>query len=1335
MPPKRQRANQKTPDQLAEERATKLRLRREKYARDTGATYKPRRGYTTRRADRTPEERRALYQQTRKATAKAKKDARLAEQARVRAEAEAERLRLEAEANRHVRTVSYYQANWYAFDLQELFFARPIVQPRRRRNEPRRRRQYEQVLSTKANNVFPPLEDETNRDYIKRVFTDRLALGVAGVAECFRPPYITAERGLTLQQNIRNFDSEYNNTRLEGRGNDFCPFNSVIREQGRGVRRKLSDMLPPRARMQLNTRLFETVNEDEDGDPMGEAETYLKKVIEPLINELYNESGTFWVVWGVSVHRITQPQRDAIRQRNIFTQFLRDGDAPRLCLATPGALETPTIGGFTCIQDLLKKYDKQCAKLSTHDITMRIVQCWDKYRETFRSSPDFKRCYASVLGCGDIEYERELTKLFDYGYGNCVEYADEECKTIARVELTASHFIVYCFYNRIRLNILDDDMKLIMRVLTKEQVDTNKPAIFCYIFGGHVYDVVCKSERLRIRNLRDNHVQIKDVEEDEEQSTTDNIVIDDWDTAVQQFGEDCNKRTHYTLHYGVEQALVEMYEKHNVLPSSQCIRANGSMPTSITVEGITISQVAFPDETLKACKIVGEVYNNMSLPTLTTSLFYKFEEDRDAFDIKWLRSNYNNQALRFINKMSVKAVNFNIIDRTVNESMLVTKDIRRCYTSCLIKIKKWLHFDVFDDVKVYNGETLLPSCVYYVETTHRNALLEGSGVYTYDVVSRAVSDGMISTFDITHYMMAKEVEYDFEPFVKYVYETFTVDGDDTICKHMINGLIGMLNFRVGKTTKLSYTSSINDVVDKYFRLGWSGYTKLHANKYFGKKMIDVEIPTEQGQPQKYEQKEVDDIRPVDLYKCFKFGKAKNPNELGICVYAQIVQRARCDVYDLFKQVKVGMVVQMKTDSISILYDSLDRDVLHKDCGIYDIGSLRDTIKSDMEIDYFEEVDIKEYAHQVVDQVVLQERGDDLRRRVVEGGESVAIIGRAGSGKSTLGNLIINDLKALGKKVICTAFQNITVERFGLPEDEAMTCHKLLGIDVEGTCTSFKNMKADVIVFEEVSMIPSTLYRHMLRIKNENPNIQFIALGHWAQLAPVGESHINFSDSNVFKSMFPSTVYLSENHRSGVSPELTRIQDDLEFGRIETSDVKKLINVGKEYVGTDINLVVSNRMRKKINKMYLPSSGICIQSDDTNKYLESYNLATGVRLIKVNNDTTTKYSKNMKDVQATFKQCVNISNGSLFVVKSITDGVARLALLKDFTETEKTIDVVVDKAFGYIFQPAFALTIYKAQGCNIPYRHTIWELDKVLGDRRYVYTSITRATRFEDIYVM
>jgi len=63
--------NQITPEQKAE----RLRKRREKYAQSKGATYKPRRGYTTRNPNRTAEEKRALYNRTRRENARAKKAA------------------------------------------------------------------------------------------------------------------------------------------------------------------------------------------------------------------------------------------------------------------------------------------------------------------------------------------------------------------------------------------------------------------------------------------------------------------------------------------------------------------------------------------------------------------------------------------------------------------------------------------------------------------------------------------------------------------------------------------------------------------------------------------------------------------------------------------------------------------------------------------------------------------------------------------------------------------------------------------------------------------------------------------------------------------------------------------------------------------------------------------------------------------------------------------------------------------------------------------------------------------------------------------------------------
>jgi hypothetical protein len=230
------------------------------------------------------------------------------------------------------------------------------------------------------------------------------------------------------------------------------------------------------------------------------------------------------------------------------------------------------------------------------------------------------------------------------------------------------------------------------------------------------------------------------------------------------------------------------------------------------------------------------------------------------------------------------------------------------------------------------------------------------------------------------------------------------------------------------------------------------------------------------------------------------------------------------------------------------------------------------------------------------------------------------------------------------------------------------------------------------------------------------------------LKPVGESGIEFQDSNVYKTIFNNRVFLTTNHRSGESPEFTKIQDDVEYNRVDLENVKTLINAGKEFVQTDINLVVSNVLRKQINTMFEPVEGLSIESDDKNVYLQSYKLAVGSRLIRVNNDITKKYIKGLA------KSLEQLSNGSMYVVKSIQDDVATLVRLQDFQDTNIQIQVDVNHAFGYVFQPAYALTIYKSQGANIPHRHTVWEFDKIKTDRNYVYTTITRARKFSHIYI-
>ena len=1233
----------------------------------SGGTYKPRRVYTTRVAGRTAQEKRELSNKTRRETRlanrlqkqkeKTEREAReKAESDRLKAEAEekayreARRKALQEAEEKRLSEATYYEVEAYTFSLDDIFDTDMIEYLPGQSRIPTLTSGVKGLHNFKTLNAYLPFKKDEKFDTKLtygnwREWLGRFESKISKTYNVFKTGMLTTEDfpkpGETRVSDIINVPS-----------NGFTKFLKSIKPKKASFRH-VKKLVLVSGGSTLEGSVFGMLSS------LGVSESLL--------------------CWDITAVKVNAPM--GTEPSTILSEYLYDGTSPHLLFPTSDMLEVPNTRR-TCIPDILKKYDKQCFNLSPEQITERINNTWDKYKNLYYKSKDYYRCYGELEK--RIEVEKDLKQLFDY---TSMQHDNR---------LTASHLVVYCMYNRLQLSILDDETTLIMRVLTTEQIDKNKKAIMVYISNGHCYDVISKEERTRISNVRENNyvkVENKDtktavpLEDDKElpESPTDIFETSSPET--------------YTTYRGLERLIIDMYESNNILPAPRSIKCDGTVPTRLTICGKTIIQNENMEKTALACKTVGRLNHNMSITSLTMEEFEKFEKANgtEAFSTDRLKSTFNDISLSFVQRLVVSAIQFNT-KPSKSFASIETFDIRRCYTSVLMSITEWLTFSVFDDVKIFNNsDTVNKTCLYFVNTNLKNFLFEGAGVYTYDVVSRGLSDKLISLEDISHYIEGKAIRYDFGDFVNHIYSTFTSEeGGDSIAKDMVNMFIGCLNYRKGRNVKVSYSPNIGDVVDKYFRQGWSGYTSFDTSK--GK-----------------------------LYKCLKITPPKDTHTLGLPVYAQIIQRGRCEMYDLSKQIKIGRIIQCKTDSISIEYTGDKRDTLSKSSYKFGLGSLRKSKMVDMKIQDSSTLKCKPFELPTISQVMHDERDDALIEKITKGG-NWSVEGRAGSGKSVLSLKLLDAYKKLGKSVICSAYQNITIDRFNLPEDEAMTTHRLFGVNVDENTTSFKSQKCDVIFFEEISMIPSTMYRHIYRLYRENPEIQLIAFGHFAQLKPVGESGIEFQNSNVYKSVFNNRVFLTTNYRSGESIEFTKIQDDVEYNRIDLESVKTLINADKEFVQTDINLVVSNVLRKQINTMFEPPEGLSIESDDNNVYLQSYKLAVGSRLIRVNNDITKKYVKGLA------KSLEQLSNGSMYVVKSIQDDVAKLVRLQDFQETDIEISVDVDKAIGYTFQPAYALTIYKSQGANIPYRHTVWEFDKIKTDRNYVYTTITRARKFSDIYI-
>jgi ATP-dependent exoDNAse (exonuclease V) alpha subunit len=206
--------------------------------------------------------------------------------------------------------------------------------------------------------------------------------------------------------------------------------------------------------------------------------------------------------------------------------------------------------------------------------------------------------------------------------------------------------------------------------------------------------------------------------------------------------------------------------------------------------------------------------------------------------------------------------------------------------------------------------------------------------------------------------------------------------------------------------------------------------------------------------------------------------------------------------------------------------------------------------------------------------------------------------------------------------------------------------------------------------------------------------------------------------------------------------LHAIQDDVEDNTYDPETLRERINNGRsEPVGADVHLVVSNKVRKQLNaKLNKGKTGPRIQAEDTDIYLQSYVLHEGLRVMKVPEDVITKYIKSPKiRIKKTDEEeacpIKKIHNGSMYEVESWTDKTITLVRLKDFVKTETKVVLPFDATkFGYYFTIAWAMTVYKAQGCNIDRPHVMHEFHRICEDKNYVYTSITRTTKQAHLYI-
>ena len=168
--------------------------------------------------------------------------------------------------------------------------------------------------------------------------------------------------------------------------------------------------------------------------------------------------------------------------------------------------------------------------------------------------------------------------------------------------------------------------------------------------------------------------------------------------------------------------------------------------------------------------------------------------------------------------------------------------------------------------------------------------------------------------------------------------------------------------------------------------------------------------------------------------------------------------------------------------------------------------------------------------------------DDIKSIIKYGG---LLHGKGGCGKSTTLDKIKKTLPE--NSFITGAFTHVASENV-----EGDTLHSIFGIDVKTKKINYKLLKSyknggiTHFIIDEVGMIASWIWNLIAHIMREYGFV-IIGAGHWGQLEPLKEEHIDFENSWIVKYVFNHRFYhLVKVHRFS-DKNLLRDTDTIDDG--------------------------------------------------------------------------------------------------------------------------------------------------------------------------------------------
>ena len=392
---------------------------------------------------------------------------------------------------------------------------------------------------------------------------------------------------------------------------------------------------------------------------------------------------------------------------------------------------------------------------------------------------------------------------------------------------------------------------------------------------------------------------------------------------------------------------------------------------------------------------------------------------------------------------------------------------------------------------------------------------------------------------------------------------------------------------------------------------------------------------------------------------------------------------------------------------------------------------------------------------------------EFAKKLVESKKGFFLNGRAGTGKTTLANAIIDVLEALGENYMAYSTTHVSKKKMGSIKSELRLGKHANTIDSlyrrwrhnqQFVITALKQV--EYLLVDEVSMMREKFYAMLCNVKRAIPGIKIVLIGDYLQFKAVKDTWSGDYENSaaLFDLCDGYKIHLTKCLREdGDGQELFNICTDV----IDGTDTATLVDQFPVIEETEENIAFYHRTRIPINKKWMDK--VCSGLPDSK-------LIKLEKIIEDNHSQDATLCENMPVICIRKSKTMGVDNGERFTILNFSDvpdystmkkpelkqhckekklkcsGKKELLLerlleassdiLLRLTEGEDDLEPVrvPRHLFQKHFYVAYAITYYQSQGCTIRGKYTIHDWFAFYVNWRAKYVALSRATSKENVQI-